>query len=159
MASFNFEAFETEFKQKRLLQDVAELFDALRDPDDPEVRILDNAEGTPLHAVMQKLRTETQPAPNFDFELGEPITVEMAANRCAERRHGGERAPVNLPDMLVTAGQRLFFNTALQQPATYVEISRPEASDLPSEIAACHFLRQVSVTPKPEKNGKGKTLR
>jgi hypothetical protein len=42
--------------------------------------------------------------------------------------------------MLITAGQRLFFNTALQQPATYVEISRPEASDLPSEIAACHFL-------------------
>ncbi len=63
MASFNFEAFKAEFKQKRLLQDVAELFDALRDPDDPEVRIIDNAEGTPLHAFMQKLRTETQPAP------------------------------------------------------------------------------------------------
>ncbi len=45
-----------------------------------------------------------------------------------------------LPAMLVTAGQRLFFNTALQQPETYVEIARPEASDLPSEIAVCHFL-------------------
>ena len=52
----------------------------------------------------------------------------------------GQRAPVNLPDMLITAGQRLFFNTALQQPATYREISRPEASDLPSEVAACRFL-------------------
>jgi hypothetical protein len=28
----------------------------------------------------------------------------------------------------------------MQQPATYVEISRPEASDLPSEVAACRFL-------------------
>jgi hypothetical protein len=85
---------------------------------------------------MQKLRIEETPAPNFDFELGNPITVQDAANRCADRRVNGQRAPVNLPDMLVTAGQRLFFNTALQQPATYVEISRPEVSDLPSEVAA-----------------------
>jgi hypothetical protein len=86
---------------------------------------------------MQKLRTEAQPAPNFDFEQGEPITVEDAANRCAERRLNGVRAIVNLHCTLFTAGQRLFFNTALQQPATFV---RPEASDLPSEVAACHFL-------------------
>jgi hypothetical protein len=96
--------------------------------------------GDPLHNFMQKLRIEETPAPNFDFELGNPITVQNAANRCADRRVNGQRAPVNLPDMLITAGQRLFFNTALQQPATYVEISRPEASDLPSEIAACRFL-------------------
>jgi hypothetical protein len=140
MAAFNFEVFEAEFKQKRLLQDVADLFGELRDPDDPQQRLLPVEPGTPLHNFMQKLRTEATPAPNFDFELGEPITVEQAANRCAERRLNGARAPVNLPDMLVTAGQRLFFNTAMQQPATYVEISRPEASDLPSEVAACHFL-------------------
>jgi hypothetical protein len=96
--------------------------------------------GDPLHNFMQKLRIEETPAPNFDFELGNPITVQDAANRCADRRVNGQRAPVNLPDMLVTAGQRLFFNTALQQPATYVEISRPEVSDLPSEVAACRFL-------------------
>jgi hypothetical protein len=140
MAAFNSEVFEAEFKQKRLLQDVADLFGALRNPEDPEERLLPIEPGTPLHNSMQKLRTEATPAPNFDFELGTPITVEQAANRCVERRLNGARAPVNLPDMLVTAGQRLFFNTAMQQPATYVEISRPEASDLLSEVAACHFL-------------------
>jgi hypothetical protein len=140
MAAFNFEVFEAEFKQKRLLQDVEDLFGALRNPDDPQQRLLPVEPGTLLHNFMQKLRTEATPAPNFDFELGTPITVEQAADRCAERRLNGARAPGNLPDMLVTAGQRLFFNTAMQQPATYVEISRPEASDLPSEVAACHFL-------------------
>jgi hypothetical protein len=140
MAAFNFEVFKAEFKQKRLLQDVAELFGALRNPEEPQQRLLPVDPGTPLHGFMQKLRTEATPAPNFDFELGEPITIEDAANRCAERRQNGEIVPVNLPDMLVTAGQRLFFNTAMQQPATFVEISRPEASDLPSEVAACHFL-------------------
>ncbi len=140
MAAFNFEVFEADFKQRRLLQDVAELFGALRNPDDPQERLLPVEPGTPLHNFMQKLRIEETPAPNFDFELGNPITVQNAANRCADRRVNGQRAPVNLPDMLVTAGQRLFFNTAMQQPATYVEISRPEASDLPSEVAACRFL-------------------
>ncbi len=42
--------------------------------------------------------------------------------------------------MLVTAGQRIFFDTALKAPEVYVEISRPEASDLNSEIEECHFL-------------------
>jgi hypothetical protein len=39
MAAFNFEVFEAEFKQKRLLQDVATLFGALRNPDDPQQRL------------------------------------------------------------------------------------------------------------------------
>jgi len=140
MAAFNFEVFEADFKQRRLLQDVAELFGALRNPDDPQERLLAVEPGQPLHNFMQKLRIDETPAPNFDFELGEPLTIEDAANRCAERRVNGQVAPVNLPDMLVTACQRVFFNTAMQQPATYVEISRPEASDLPSEVAACRFL-------------------
>ena len=140
MAAFNFEVFKAEFKQRRLLQDVADLLGALRNPEDPNERLLPVEPGDPLHNFMQKLRIDETPAPQFDFELGEPITVEDAANRCAERRVNGQAAPVNLPDMLVTAGQRLFFNTAMQQPATYVEISRPEASDLPSEVAACRFL-------------------
>jgi hypothetical protein len=139
MASFNFEVFEAEFKQKRLLQTVADLFGALRDPQDPDERLLP-VDHPLLQQLNANLRNEQQPAPNFDFELGNPITVEVAANRCAERRVAGQLAPVNLPDMLVTAGQRLFFNTNLQQPATFVEISRPEASDLPSEISVCHFL-------------------
>ena len=140
MAAFNFEVFEADFKQRRLLQDVAELFGALRNPEDPQERLLAVEPGQPLYNFMQKLRIDETPAPNFDFELGEPLTIEDAANRCAERRVNGQAAPVNLPDMLVTACQRVFFNTAMQQPATYVEISRPEASDLPSEVAACRVL-------------------
>ncbi len=92
-------------KKKKIPQkDVAELFGALRNPDDPLERLLPVDPGEPLHNFMQKLRIEETPAPDFDFELGEPITVEDAANRCAERRVNGQVAPVNLPDMLVTAG-------------------------------------------------------
>ena len=139
MAAFNFEVFEAEFKQRRLLQDVADLFGALRNPEDPNERLLPVEPGDPLHNFMQKLRIEETPAPNFDFELGNPITIQNAANRCADRRVNGQRAPVNLPDMLITASQRLFFNTAMQQPATYVEISRPEASTGP-----CHYQASSS---------------
>jgi hypothetical protein len=94
VAAFNFEGFEAEFKQKRLLQDVSELFGALRNHEDPEERLLPAGPGTPLHRFMQKLKTEAQPAPDFDFELGEPITVEQAANRCAERRLNSVRDPL-----------------------------------------------------------------
>ena len=103
MAAFNFEVFEAEFKQRRLLQDVADLFGALRNPEDPNERLLPVEPGDPLHNFMQKLRIEETPAPNFDFELGNPITVQDAANRCADKGVNGQRAPVNLPDMLVTA--------------------------------------------------------
>ncbi len=139
--AFNFDKFESEFKQKRLFQSVAQLFGALRDPADQNARLLGVEPGDPLPQFMEQLRIGTEePMAEFDFELGEPMTIETAGRLCRERRVNGAPAPVNLPAMLVTAGQRLFFNTALQQPETYVEISRPEASDLPSEIAVCHFL-------------------
>ncbi|MFN9999968.1 MAG: hypothetical protein ACK559_02470, partial [bacterium] len=80
MAAFNFEVFEADFKQRRLLQDVAELFGALRNPEDPQERLLAVEPGQPLHNFMQKLRIDETPAPNFDFELGEPLTIEDAAN-------------------------------------------------------------------------------
>ena len=139
--AFNFDKFESEFKQKRLFQSVAQLFGALRDPADQNARLLGVEPGDPLTQFMEQLRIGTEePVAEFDFELGEPVTIETAGRLCRDRRVNGAPAPVNLPAMLVTAGQRLFFNTALQQPETYVEISRPEASDLPSEIAVCHFL-------------------
>ena len=53
MAAFNFEVFEADFKQRRLLQDVADLFGALRNPEDPEERLLPVEPGTPLHNFMQ----------------------------------------------------------------------------------------------------------
>ena len=139
--AFNFDKFESEFKQKRLFQSVAQLFGALRDPADQNARLLGVEPGDPLTQFMEQLRIGTEePVAEFDFELGEPVTIETAGRLCRDRRVNGAPAPVNLPAMLVTAGQRLFFNTALQQPETYVEIARPEASDLPSEIAVCHFL-------------------
>ena len=126
---------------QRLFQSVAQLFGALRDPADQNVRLLGVEAGDPLTQFMEQLRIGTEePEAEFDFELGEPMTIETARRLCRDRRVNGVPAPVNLPAMLVTAGQRLFFNTAMQQPETYVEISRPEASDLPSEIAVCHFL-------------------
>ena len=141
MAAFNFDKFEAEFKQKRQLQTVAQLFGLLRNPQDPQQRLLAIDPGTPLHGFMEELRIGTdQPPPEFDFELGQPITIEQAGRMCRERRVNNQAAPVNLPPMLVTAGQRIFFNTAMAQPEVFVEISRPESSDLPSEIAACHFL-------------------
>jgi hypothetical protein len=81
MASFNIETFEADFKQTRLLREVAELFGALRNPQDPEESLLPVDPGTPLHGFMQRLRSEAQPAPNFDFELGQPITIEDASAR------------------------------------------------------------------------------
>jgi len=38
--AFNFDKFESEFKQKRLFQSVAQLFGALRDPADQNARLL-----------------------------------------------------------------------------------------------------------------------
>ncbi len=58
MAAFNFEVFEADFKQRRLLQDVAELFGALRNPDDPQERLLAVEPGQPLHNFMQKIRID-----------------------------------------------------------------------------------------------------
>ena len=141
MASFNFDKFESEFKHKRLLQDVAQLFGALRNPANPNERLLAIEPGNPLHAFMEKLRIGTdEPAAEFDFEIGVPLTIEEAGRQCRQRMVGGVLQPVNLPTMLVTAGQRIFFNTAMVAPEVYVEISRPEASDLTSEIGVCHFL-------------------
>ncbi len=141
MASFDFNKFESEFKQKRYLQQVAQLLGALRNPADPNERLLPNEPGEPLHAFMEQLQIGTDaPIAEFDFETGNPLTIEEAGRLCRERRVNNAPQPVNLPTMLLTAGQRIYFNTAMQQPETYVEISRPEASDLQSEVAICHFL-------------------
>jgi hypothetical protein len=61
MAAFNFEVFEADFKQRRLLQDVADLFGALRNPEDPNERLLPVEPGDPLHNFMQKLRIDETP--------------------------------------------------------------------------------------------------
>ena len=139
MAAFNFDIFEAEFRTREMMEDVAVILDGMRNP--ANERVIPAQEGTPLHRLLGNLRVGAeQPLVEFLFELGEVITMDDAATRCRERRVAGQRAPVNLPEMLITAGQRVFFNTNMALPATFVEVSRPEASDLPSEIAVCHFL-------------------
>ena len=140
MSSFNFDKFDTEFEMRQILRKVTDTLTSLRTPDDE--RLIPMEPGTPLHDLLESLQVGTAEAPPaFDFELGEMITIEEAGRRCQERVGAdGRIEPVNLPEMLVTAGQRVFFNTAMRLPATYVEISRPEASDLGSEVSVCHFL-------------------
>ena len=125
---------------RQILRKVTDTLTSLRTPDDE--RLIPMEPGTPLHDLMESLQVGTAEAPPaFDFDLGEMITIEEAGRRCQERVGADGRVePVNLPEMLVTAGQRVFFNTTMRLPATYVEISRPEASDLGSEVSVCHFL-------------------
>jgi len=138
---FNFDKFETEFQQKKLLRQFAELLGTARMPAVANQPIFDQAEGSPLHGLMQRLRVGQPERPaDFDFELPEVITIAAAAEMCLNREEAGVRRPVQLPAMLVTAASRIYFNTAMGNPPVYEEISRPEASDLRSEVAVCHFL-------------------
>ncbi len=68
--------------------------------------------------------------PELYFELTDVLTIEEAGRLCRERVVDGVAAPVNLPEMLITAGQRLFSNTIMAAPANYQEVSRSEAADL-----------------------------
>ena len=66
--AFNFDKFESEFKQKRLFQSVAQLFGALRDPADQNARLLGVEPGDPLAQFMEQLRIGTEePVAEFDF--------------------------------------------------------------------------------------------
>ena len=105
--AFNFDKFESEFKQKRLFQSVAQLFGALRDPADQNARLLGVEPNDPLTQFMEQLRIGTdEPIAEFDFELGDPVTIEAAGRLCRDRRVNGAPAPVNLPAMLVSRESR-----------------------------------------------------
>jgi len=85
--AFNFDKFESEFKQKRLFQSVAQLFGALRDPADQNARLLGVEPNDPLTQFMEQLRIGTdEPIAEFDFELGDPVTIEAAGRLCRDRR-------------------------------------------------------------------------
>jgi hypothetical protein len=141
MASFNFDKFDTEFEMKQMFRNVTEALDALRNPANVNERLVPLEPGTPLQRLMEQLRVGTDEAvPEFDFELADVLTIEEAGRLCRERVVDGLPAPVNLPEMLITGGQRLFFNTNMAAPANYQEISRPEAADLGCEVSVCHFL-------------------
>ncbi len=54
-----------------------------------------------------------QPAAEFDFELGEVLTIEEATRRCTERRVDNVPALVSLSAMLFTTGQGVYSTLTL----------------------------------------------
>jgi hypothetical protein len=146
MASFNFDKFDTEFEMKQMLRNVMEALDALRNPADANERCVPLEPRTPLQKLIEQLRVGTDEAiPEFDFELADVLTIEEAGRLCRERVVDRVAAPVHLPEMLITAGQRLFLNTNMATLANYQEVSRSEATDLGCEVAVCPFLDGAKI--------------
>jgi hypothetical protein len=126
---------------KQMLHNMMEALDALRNPADANERLVLLEPGTPLQRLMEQLRVGTDGAiPEFDFELADVLTIEGVGRLCREIVVDRVAFPVNLPVMLITAGQRLFFNTNMAAPANYQEVSHSEAADLSCKVAICHFL-------------------
>jgi len=98
-------------------------------------RVIPQGEGTPLHQLNGYLQRGQEAAPEeFDFELGEVLTLEHATTQCAEGH-------VNLPDMVNQTGNRLYFNVNLNRDdPDWQEISKPENAHPAVENAACRYL-------------------
>ena len=158
MASFNFDKFDTEFEMKQMLRNVTEALDALRNPADVNERLVPLEPGTPLQRLMEQLRVGTDEAvPVFDFELADVLTIEEAGRLCRERVVDGLPAPVNLPEMLITAGQRLFFNINMAaRPTTKRSAAqRPLTSAAKCQSATSWMEpRQSSTGPNRSQNSK-----
>ena len=141
MSSINFDKFDTEYETRKLLRDVVGLFDEQRIGGNQ--RFNNNEPGGRLHRLLSRLKMGqhggNQENP-FDFELGEPLTIDEVMRLCRTREIDGVLAPVNVPDMLKTSANRLFFNENMGDPPVYVEVSRPENSDFTTELHQCRFL-------------------
>jgi len=137
MASFNFDRFDQEYETRELVQNVISVLQEARRPDDANQRLIPADEGTPLHGLLARLRVGQEPVlAQFDFELGEILTIEAATNLCIA---GG----ANPPEMFTTIANRVLFNAALDRQAPrWVHVSRPEAVDRHSEVQALHFLNE-----------------
>jgi len=135
MASFNFDRFESEFETKETLRNVINVFRNIQVPGNADQNLVPAEAGTPLHALMERLRIGQEAAPEpFNFNLGEVLTIRDATRMCQE-------AHVPFHTMIVQALGRAQFNRNLGvDPENWVELSRPEAADPHSEIQACHFL-------------------
>ena len=135
--AFNFDKFETEFETRQLMGDVVTILRELRGPGANGRPLIAAAEGTPLHTLMGKLRVgEEVPPENFDFELGQHMTVAQALQQITDAR-------ANISNNLVSAAGRVMYNRTLDRnDPIWVELSRPEAADHGLEIQSCHFLNQ-----------------
>ena len=137
MASFNFDKFETEYETRQLLGQFANILRELRAPGNNGQRLIPADEGDPLHTLMGMLRVNQEAPPEeFDFELGNILTIQEAGNRCS-------RAGAHMPDMVNTVANRVYFNVNLDRHnPDWIEISRPEALDPGAELQVCQFLNK-----------------
>ena len=137
MASFNFDKFETEFETRQMMGDVISILRELRGPGANGQPLVAAAEGTPLHALMTKLRVgEETPPENFDFELGNHVTIAQAIQLCTAAR-------ANVPENIISPAGRVLYNRSHdRRRPDWVELSRPESADHGLEIQSCHFLNQ-----------------
>ena len=137
MATFNFDRFDQEYETRELVQNLVSVIQEARRPDDANQRLIPADEGTPLHGLLARLRVGQEPVlEQFDFELGEILTIEAATNLCIA---GG----ANPPEMFSTIANRVLFNAALDRQAPrWVHVSRSEAVDRHSEVQVLHFLNE-----------------
>ncbi len=111
MATFNFDRFDQEYETRELVQNLVSVIQEARRPDDANQRLIPADEGTPLHGLLARLRVGQEPVlEQFDFELGEILTIEAATNLCIA---GG----ANPPEMFSTIANRVLFNAALDRQA------------------------------------------
>ena len=106
MASpFNFDKFET----RQLMGDVVSILLERRGPGDNGQPLTAATEGAPLHALMGKLRVgEEAPPENFDFELGQYMTVAQALQLIG-------RARTNPAQNMLSAAGRVMYHRTLDR--------------------------------------------
>src|SRR5450830_627611 len=139
---FDFKLFKIEYDTNRMLTIFGNL---LSNP-----AIVANVPAEVNAQIRAELRLDDQPQqhPEFDFELGDVITLDEAVRRCENRTVEGEPAPVNVMDMTRTHINRVYFNTAMiiANPV-WVEVSRPEAADFSAEVAEIVCYDKAKTLP------------
>src|SRR5450830_1130897 len=139
---FDFKLFKVEYDTNRMLTIFGNL---LSNP-----AIVANVPAEVNAQIRAELRLDDQPQqhPEFDFELGDVITLDEAVRRCDNRTVEGAPAPVNVMDMTRTHINRVYFNTAMiVANPVWVEVSRPEAADFSAEVAEIVCYDKAKTLP------------
>src|SRR5450830_1329097 len=139
---FDFKLFKVEYDTNRMLTIFGNL---LSNP-----AIVANVPAEVNAQIRAELRLDDQPQqhPEFDFELGDVITLDEAVRRCENRIVADLPAPVNVMDMTRTHINRVYFNTAMNaQNPVWVEVSRPEAADFSAEVAEIVCYDKAKTMP------------
>src|SRR5450830_826141 len=139
---FDFKLFKVEYDTNRMLTIFGNL---LSNP-----AIVANVPAEVNAQIREELRLDDQPQqhPEFDFELGDVITLDEAVRRCENRTVEGAPAPVNVMDMTRTHINRVYFNTAMiVANPVWVEVSRPEAADFSAEVAEIVCYDKAKTLP------------